>query len=160
MSASGSARLGKAATQSALRFYRRVNEPPPIHSSVLRPMAWLKQATTMSGSWWDLWQTWSSERSGSKRPAPAVLGRLQTARSGARQATCSSLERVGKSQGYHGHCHVGDFYRQSRDALIGRRQGNQWLGKFHGGTGPLQNPLFLANVTMPLAPYRAARMGA
>jgi polyhydroxyalkanoate synthase subunit PhaC len=34
----------------------------------------LKQATTMSGSWWDLWQTWSSERSGSKRPAPAVLG--------------------------------------------------------------------------------------
>jgi len=29
MSASGSARLGKAATQSALRFYRRVNEPPP-----------------------------------------------------------------------------------------------------------------------------------
>ena len=36
--------------------------------------AWLKQATTMSGSWWDLWQTWSSERSGSKRPAPAVLG--------------------------------------------------------------------------------------
>jgi polyhydroxyalkanoate synthase len=36
--------------------------------------AWLKQATTMSGSWWDLWQTWSSERSGSKRPASAVLG--------------------------------------------------------------------------------------
>jgi polyhydroxyalkanoate synthase subunit PhaC len=36
--------------------------------------AWLKQATTMSGSWWDLWQTWSTERSGSKRPAPAVLG--------------------------------------------------------------------------------------
>jgi Oxidoreductase molybdopterin binding domain len=41
------------------------------------------------------------------------------------------------------------FTFQSRDALIGRRQGNQWLGEFHGGTGPLQNPLFLANVTLP-----------
>jgi hypothetical protein len=41
------------------------------------------------------------------------------------------------------------FTCQSRDALIGRRQGNQWLGEFHGGTGLLQNPLFLANVTMP-----------
>jgi hypothetical protein len=41
------------------------------------------------------------------------------------------------------------FICQSRDALIGRRQGNQWLGELHGRTGPLQNPLFLANVTMP-----------
>jgi polyhydroxyalkanoate synthase len=35
---------------------------------------WLKQATTMNGSWWGLWQTWSSERSGSQRPAPKTLG--------------------------------------------------------------------------------------
>jgi ABC-type sugar transport system substrate-binding protein len=43
------------------------------------------------------------------------------------------------------------FTCQSPDALMGRRQGNQWFGEFHGGTGPLQNPLFLANVTMPSA---------
>jgi polyhydroxyalkanoate synthase len=35
---------------------------------------WLKQATAVNGSWWGLWQTWSSERSGSKRPAPTTLG--------------------------------------------------------------------------------------
>jgi polyhydroxyalkanoate synthase subunit PhaC len=40
----------------------------------LSPDAWLKQATTMNGSWWGLWQSWSSERSGSKRPAPTALG--------------------------------------------------------------------------------------
>ena len=38
---------------------------------------------------------------------------------------------------------------QRGDPLIGRRQENQWVGDFHGGAGPLQNPLFLANVTMP-----------
>jgi DNA-binding MarR family transcriptional regulator len=47
------------------------------------------------------------------------------------------------------HCHVGDFYLSTGDPLIGRRQENQWLGDFHDGDGPLQNPLFLANVTMP-----------
>ena len=36
--------------------------------------AWLKQATTMNGSWWGLWESWSRERSGSKRPAPTALG--------------------------------------------------------------------------------------
>jgi polyhydroxyalkanoate synthase subunit PhaC len=36
--------------------------------------AWLAEATTVDGSWWGLWQSWSSERSGSKRPAPAALG--------------------------------------------------------------------------------------
>jgi polyhydroxyalkanoate synthase subunit PhaC len=36
--------------------------------------AWLKQATTMNGSWWGSWQSWSSERSGNKRPAPTTLG--------------------------------------------------------------------------------------
>ena len=36
--------------------------------------SWLKQATAMNGSWWGLWQTWSSERSGDKRPAPKELG--------------------------------------------------------------------------------------
>ena len=35
---------------------------------------WLKQATAVNGSWWGLWQTWSSERSGSKRPSPTTLG--------------------------------------------------------------------------------------
>ena len=35
---------------------------------------WLRLATTESGSWWRLWQTWSSERSGGKRPAPTTLG--------------------------------------------------------------------------------------
>ncbi len=32
---------------------------------------------------------------------------------------------------------------------MGRRQGNQWLREPHRGTEPHQNPLFLANVTMP-----------
>ena len=35
---------------------------------------WLTDATTMDGSWWGLWQAWSCERSGSKHPAPTVLG--------------------------------------------------------------------------------------
>ena len=35
---------------------------------------WLSEATTIDGSWWGLWQTWSSERSGSKRPSPTTLG--------------------------------------------------------------------------------------
>jgi hypothetical protein len=46
------------------------------------------------------------------------------------------------------------FTCQSLAALIGGRQENQWLAEFHGGTGPLQNPLFLANVTMPLGEVR------
>ena len=41
------------------------------------------------------------------------------------------------------------FTCQSSAALIGRSKGNQWLGEFHGGAGPLQNRLFLSNVTMP-----------
>ena len=36
--------------------------------------AWLKQAAMIDGSWWSLWQSWSSERSGNKRPAPTTLG--------------------------------------------------------------------------------------
>jgi polyhydroxyalkanoate synthase len=35
---------------------------------------WLRQAKSMSGSWWELWRTWASERSGSLRPAPKTLG--------------------------------------------------------------------------------------
>jgi hypothetical protein len=42
------------------------------------------------------------------------------------------------------------FTCQPREAVIGRRQENQWLGEFQRGIGPLQNPLFLANVTIPL----------
>src|SRR5208337_1067301 len=42
------------------------------------------------------------------------------------------------------------FTCQPREAVIGRRQENQWLGELQRGTGPLQNPLFLANVTMPV----------
>ena len=35
---------------------------------------WLKQATAVSGSWWDVWRDWATERSGSMTRAPAVLG--------------------------------------------------------------------------------------
>lgn len=35
---------------------------------------WLREAKPMSGSWWELWRTWASERSGSMRPAPTALG--------------------------------------------------------------------------------------
>ena len=35
---------------------------------------WLKQAAPTSGSWWDLWRNWASERSGNMRPAPKTLG--------------------------------------------------------------------------------------
>jgi polyhydroxyalkanoate synthase subunit PhaC len=38
------------------------------------PDDWLKQATPVKGSWWDLWRTWASERSGSMGPAPKTLG--------------------------------------------------------------------------------------
>ena len=36
------------------------------------------------------------------------------------------------------HCHVGDFYFSTREAVIGRRQENQWLGELQRGTGPRQ----------------------
>jgi polyhydroxyalkanoate synthase subunit PhaC len=36
--------------------------------------AWHDQATRHSGSWWEHWLTWLTERSGDKRPAPAMLG--------------------------------------------------------------------------------------
>jgi polyhydroxyalkanoate synthase subunit PhaC len=38
------------------------------------PDDWLKQATSTSGSWWDLWRTWAGERSGEMRLAPKSLG--------------------------------------------------------------------------------------
>jgi len=38
------------------------------------PDDWLKQATPTKGSWWDLWRTWASERSGEMKPAPKTLG--------------------------------------------------------------------------------------
>src|SRR5271165_5469868 len=49
----------------------------------------------------------------------------------------------------HGMVTLATFTCQPREAVIGRRQENQWLGELQRGTGPLQNPLFLANVTMP-----------
>ena len=45
-----------------------------IQSSVRQPDDWLKEAKPMSGSWWELWRTWASDRSGSMRPAPKALG--------------------------------------------------------------------------------------
>jgi len=32
---------------------------------------------------------------------------------------------------------------------MGRTQRNQWLAEFESGAGRLENPLFLADVTMP-----------
>ena len=46
------------------------------------------------------------------------------------------------------------FTCHPREAVIGRRLENQWLGELQRGTGPLQNPLFLANVTMPAKAIR------
>src|SRR5271157_3763745 len=51
------------------------------------------------------------------------------------------------------------FTCQWRDALMGRTQRNQWLAEFESGTGHLENPLFLADVTMPVSvhsPHRPA----
>ena len=36
--------------------------------------AWLEQSPKLSGSWWESWAKWCSERSGSKIAAPAKLG--------------------------------------------------------------------------------------
>src|SRR5271157_599372 len=44
---------------------------------------------------------------------------------------------------------LASFTCQWRDALMGRTQRNQWLAEFESGAGYLENPLFLANVTMP-----------
>jgi len=44
---------------------------------------------------------------------------------------------------------LASFTCQWRDALMGRTQRNQWLAEFESGTGHLENPLFLADVTMP-----------
>ena len=44
---------------------------------------------------------------------------------------------------------LASFTCQWRDALMGRTQRNQWLAEFESGAGHLENPLFLADVTMP-----------
>ena len=44
---------------------------------------------------------------------------------------------------------LASFTCQRRDALVGRTQRNQWLAEFESGAGNLENPLFLADVTMP-----------
>jgi hypothetical protein len=49
------------------------------------------------------------------------------------------------------------FTCERGDPLIGREQENQWLGDFQDGAGPLQNPLFLTNVTMPVRNIQTAR---
>src|SRR5208282_2722440 len=46
---------------------------------------------------------------------------------------------------------LASFTCQWRDALMGRTQRNQWLAEFESGAGHLENPLFLADVTMPRA---------
>jgi polyhydroxyalkanoate synthase len=38
------------------------------------PADWLASASQQSGSWWDYWASWTIERSGSERPAPAAVG--------------------------------------------------------------------------------------
>jgi polyhydroxyalkanoate synthase len=38
------------------------------------PHDWLEISKPTSGSWWDLWVKWASERSGAKRPAPKSPG--------------------------------------------------------------------------------------
>lgn len=38
------------------------------------PDDWLKEARQMNGTWWVLWRSWASERSGSMRPAPTTFG--------------------------------------------------------------------------------------
>ncbi len=45
---------------------------------------------------------------------------------------------------------LASFTCQWRDALMGRTQLNQWLAEFARGTGHPENPLFLADVTMPM----------
>ena len=46
---------------------------------------------------------------------------------------------------------LASFACQSRDALIGRIQGNQWVGEFGNGAGDLQNPLSARMTISPLA---------
>jgi len=41
------------------------------------PTAWLKNAETVTGSWWTDYTGWLAERSGADRPAPAELGRAR-----------------------------------------------------------------------------------
>jgi|SRR5271166_1267277 len=57
---------------------------------------------------------------------------------------------VWRPTGHEGIVTLASFACQSRDALIGRIQVNQWVGEFGNGAGHLQNPLFLADVTMPM----------
>ena len=48
--------------------YYRGGDPDPD------PERWLEGATQMTGSWWEPWADWLSERSGSERAAPTRLG--------------------------------------------------------------------------------------
>src|SRR5208282_1508459 len=45
---------------------------------------------------------------------------------------------------------------QWRDAPMDRTQRNQWRADFESGVGHLENPLFLADVTMPIFVIRLA----
>ena len=38
------------------------------------PDAWLARAHKHSGTWWDVWADWASDRSGRKTPARTELG--------------------------------------------------------------------------------------
>jgi polyhydroxyalkanoate synthase len=38
------------------------------------PEIWLKSATKKTGSWWQVWSEWTTERSGDVRPASERLG--------------------------------------------------------------------------------------
>ncbi len=49
---------------------------------------------------------------------------------------------------------LASFTCQWRDALIGRTQRNQWLAEFESGAEHSENPLSLADVTMPFGPLR------
>jgi polyhydroxyalkanoate synthase len=48
--------------------------PKRGRKTVSEPRVWLDRAVEHRGSWWDHWLAWLGERSGTRRPAPSLLG--------------------------------------------------------------------------------------
>ena len=130
-----SARKRRAAFDTAGRSLRR-----RASRRLSRGHAWLA-ASTAGGRW-----GWLPRRRWASAPWRGPRGRSPV------NPLCQLMFALGRDRPMpcRGIVTLATFTCQPREAVIGRRLENQWLGELQRGTGPLQNPLFLANVTMPL----------
>ena len=122
------------------RLTLTLRRPRPA-ASVQSPTA-CRLGSTMPTTWSVIW----SCRSKTSSTAPSYLSAQSV-----RRPPCVS-EQVDQripAIGLKGIVTMASFTCQWRDALMGRTQRNQWLAELESGAGHIENPLFLADVTMP-----------